>query len=77
VVNLGIASGNASLRATTQNNVTNQVDDARESTTGVSVDEEMTNLVTYQRAYEASGRVLTAVDQLLDTLINRTGLAGR
>jgi flagellar hook-associated protein 1 FlgK len=77
VVNLGIASSNASLRATTQNNVTNQVDDARESTTGVSVDEEMTNLVTYQRAYEASGRVLTAVDQLLDTLINRTGLAGR
>jgi flagellar hook-associated protein 1 FlgK len=77
VVQLGIASSNASLRATTQNNVTNQVDDARESTTGVSVDEEMTNLVTYQRAYEASGRVLTAVDQLLDTLINRTGLAGR
>jgi flagellar hook-associated protein 1 FlgK len=77
VVNLGIASSNASLRATTQNNVTTQVDDARESTSGVSVDEEMTNLVTYQRAYEASGRVLTAVDQLLDTLINRTGLAGR
>jgi flagellar hook-associated protein 1 FlgK len=77
VVNLGIATADANLRATTQNNVTTQVDDARESTSGVSIDEEMTNLVTYQRAYEASGRVLTAVDQLLDTLINRTGLAGR
>ena len=77
VVNLGIATSNASLRSTTQNSVTTQIDDARESTAGVSIDEEMTNLVTYQRAYEASGRVLTAVDQLLDTLINRTGLAGR
>jgi flagellar hook-associated protein 1 FlgK len=77
VVNLGIATSNANLRSTTQNSVTTQIDDARESTSGVSIDEEMTNLVTYQRAYEASGRVLTAVDQLLDTLINRTGLAGR
>ena len=77
VVNLGIATSNANLRSTTQNTVTTQIDDARESTSGVSIDEEMTNLVMFQRAYEASGRVLTAVDQLLDTLINRTGLAGR
>jgi flagellar hook-associated protein 1 FlgK len=44
---------------------------------GVSIDEEMVNLITYQRAYEAAARVMTAVDESLDTLINRTGLVGR
>ena len=46
-------------------------------THGVSIDEEMVNLITYQRAYEAAARVMTAVDQSLDTLINRTGVVGR
>jgi flagellar hook-associated protein 1 FlgK len=44
---------------------------------GVSIDEEMVNIVTYQRAYEAAARVMTAVDESLDTLINHTGIVGR
>lgn len=44
---------------------------------GVSIDEEMVDLVTYQRAYEAAARVMTAIDESLDTLINRTGIVGR
>lgn len=44
---------------------------------GVSIDEEMVHLITYQRAYEAAARVMTAVDESLDTLINRTGIVGR
>jgi flagellar hook-associated protein 1 len=40
-------------------------------------DEEMTNLLTYQRGYEAASRVLTTIDSMLDQLINRTGLVGR
>jgi flagellar hook-associated protein 1 FlgK len=47
------------------------------SESGVNIDEEMANLLTYQRAYEAAARVLTAIDDALDTLINRTGLVGR
>ncbi|PPK92142.1 flagellar hook-associated protein 1 FlgK [Kineococcus xinjiangensis] len=50
---------------------------ARDSVSGVSIDEEMTNLVAYQHAYNAAARVLTTIDQALDTLINRTGLVGR
>ena len=42
----------------------------------MSTDEEATNMLTYQRAYEGSARVLTAIDQMLDTLINRTGVVG-
>jgi flagellar hook-associated protein 1 FlgK len=50
-------------------------DDA--SVSSVSLDEEMSQLVSAQRAYEASARVLTAVDDMLGILIERTGLVGR
>lgn len=48
----------------------------RQSVSGVSLDEEMTNLMTFQRGYEASARVLTAMDSMLETLIEHTGLVG-
>ncbi|OJU79947.1 MAG: flagellar hook-associated protein FlgK [Solirubrobacterales bacterium 70-9] len=52
------------------------VQERRESVSGVSLDEEMTNLIRYQRGYEASARTMTALDEALDTLINRTGRVG-
>lgn len=54
-----------------------QADSARSSQSGVSLDEEMANMLTFQRGYEGAARVLTAVDSMLDTLINRTGMVGR
>jgi flagellar hook-associated protein 1 FlgK len=74
---LGVAAQASSRRNDIQTNVTEQVDSSRESTSGVNLDEEMTNLLTYQRGYEAASRVLTTVDSMLDQLINRTGLVGR
>lgn len=49
----------------------------KDSISGVSIDEEMVNLMRYQRAYEAAARLTTAIDEMLDTLINGTGLVGR
>jgi len=43
---------------------------------GVSYDEEVSNMVTFQQAFQASSRVLTTLDSMLDTLINHTGLVG-
>ncbi len=44
---------------------------------GVNIDEELIDMVRYQQAYAAAARVLTSMDEALDVLINRTGLAGR
>jgi flagellar hook-associated protein 1 FlgK len=43
----------------------------------VDMDEENVNLLTFQHAYQGAARVMTAVDEMLDVLINRTGLVGR
>ena len=54
--------------------LTAQVDASRESVSGINIDEEMVNLLAAQRGYEGASRVLTTMDSMLDTLINRTGL---
>jgi flagellar hook-associated protein 1 FlgK len=51
-----------------------QVENSRQSVQGVSIDEEMTNLLKYQHAYEAAARIITYADSALDTLINRMGV---
>ncbi|KRF37469.1 flagellar hook-associated protein FlgK [Nocardioides sp. Soil805] len=60
--------------AATQQNLTGQVDGSREQLSGVSLDEEMVTMMQAQRSYEAAARVMTTLDSVLDTLINRTGL---
>ncbi len=77
IAQLGVQTQTAQRRSDIQDVVSRQADAARDSTSGVSVDEEMTNMLTFQRGYEGAARVLTTVDQMLDTLINRTGLVGR
>jgi flagellar hook-associated protein 1 FlgK len=52
------------------------VENRRQSVQGVSMDEEMSNLVRFQRAYQASARAMSTMDEMLDVLINRTGRVG-
>ena len=63
--------------ADNQRAMSTQVDSAREQLAGVSLDEETVNMVLAQHSYEAAARVMTTVDEMLDTLINRTGMVGR
>ena len=76
-VGLGLAAQTAARRADIQSRVTTEVDSARDAGSGVNLDEEMTSMLAYQRAYEAAARLLTTIDGVLDVLINRTGLVGR
>ena len=61
---------------TTAKSLLSSINNQRQSVSGVSLDEEMTNLVSYQRAYQASARMMTTIDSALDTLINHTGTVG-
>lgn len=74
---VGVDAQTANRRFSLQSELTEQIDSQREAVSGVSVDEEMTNLIAFQQAYDASARFLTALDQLIDTLINGTGTVGR
>jgi flagellar hook-associated protein 1 FlgK len=77
IVDLGVQSAVASRNLGIQEVIVTQVDAARESVAGVNIDEEMTNMLSFQHAYSAASRMVTAIDETLDTLINRTGLVGR
>jgi flagellar hook-associated protein 1 FlgK len=66
----------AGQQAAVQQSVTDSVDALATSSSGVSIDEETANLLTYQRSYQASSRVLSTVDETLDILINHTGRVG-
>ncbi|MDC3412225.1 flagellar hook-associated protein FlgK [Aquibacillus sp. 3ASR75-11] len=59
------------------NVLTNQVDERRQSVSSVSLDEEMTNMIKFQQAYNAAARNMTAIDEMLDRIINNMGLVGR
>ncbi|MGA2453826.1 MAG: flagellar hook-associated protein FlgK [Solirubrobacteraceae bacterium] len=66
----------ANDNATNLQTTVSAINDQRESVSGVSLDEEMTNLITYQRGYQASARTLTAMSEMLETLIEHTGVVG-
>lgn len=52
------------------------VNNQRQSVSGVSIDEEMAEMVKYQHAYSASARVMTSMDEVLDRVINGMGRVG-
>jgi flagellar hook-associated protein 1 FlgK len=77
VVDLGNMTADAAARASTQEALHASAVAARQSGHGVNLDEEMVALVQHQRALEAAARAMSAIDEALDTLINRTGVVGR
>ena len=62
------------LEATTVLN--NELQDRRDEVSGVVVDEEVANVMLYNKSLSAASRLMTALDEALDVLINRTGRVG-
>ncbi|MDF2587729.1 MAG: hypothetical protein K0S41_1570 [Anaerocolumna sp.] len=59
--------------STNQESMANSIDSQRQQTAGVSSDEELTNLIKYQHAYNASSRYITTVSEMLEHIIMRLG----
>ena len=77
VVDLGVRSRSRGQRASVAETTRATAEELQLSNASVDIDEESVNMLAYQRAYEGAARVLTAIDEMLDTLINRTGVVGR
>lgn len=70
VVDIGIAAQTINRRADAQQVISDDVTSAEQAESGVSLDEEMTNMLQFQRAYEAAAKVIQVIDSTLDSLIN-------
>ncbi|WP_289140227.1 flagellar hook-associated protein FlgK [uncultured Brevibacillus sp.] len=73
---LGIDSQEALRNQKNSEIIVGTVDNQRQSVSGVSIDDEMAEMVKYQHAYSASARVMTSMDEILDKVINGMGRVG-
>ena len=74
---LGTQSQNAQNQAANQQSLVDQTRKMGDAISGVNLDEELTAMIKYQKGYNGCARMLTAMDEMLDKLINSTGIVGR
>ena len=74
---VGVRTREADDMYQNQESLVFHIENSRQSLEGVSLDEEMTNMINFQHAYEAAARVITTMDEAMDTIINGMGIVGR
>ena len=74
---LGLRSESMDLKVESQDELMVQIKNWRSSMSGVDWNEELTNMIKFQKGYGACARCLTAMDEMLDRLVNNTGQVGR
>lgn len=67
---LGVSSQEASRMVDNQDNLLQQLETRKESISGISLDEEMINMVQFQKAYVANAKMISTVQQMMDAIIN-------
>jgi len=70
VTAVAVDSSSSRLSADQQEGIRLQLNARRESAAGVSIDEEMVNLIKFQQAFNAAARIITTVEEMLNTLQN-------
>ena len=76
VLRVGTESRDVQRRDSAAEAVLQAASDRRTSISGVSLDEEMSNMIRFQRSYQAAARVMSTMDDMLETLVSRTGRVG-
>lgn len=77
VVTVGIQAEEAGRRMETAEALLEQARQRLQEVSGVSLDEEMARMVELQHAYAAAARMVSTVDEMIETLVHRTGVVGR
>jgi flagellar hook-associated protein 1 len=70
IVGLGVQATTTSTKLTAQSVTSTNVDASREGVSGVNLDEEMTNMLQFQHGYQAAAKLVTTIDDMLDSIIN-------
>ncbi len=70
ITDIGLKVQDASKGLTGHTQMLEQYEKIRDSVSSVNLDEEMTHMVKYQRAYESSAKFLSTIDQMTQTVIN-------
>jgi flagellar hook-associated protein 1 FlgK len=70
---MGADAQTAIAGTTSQTNLTQNIDNVRQSVDGINIDEETQNLVKFQNAYQATARTINVLDSMLSTIINSLG----
>ncbi len=70
ISSLGVDGQQGEVFLATQDNITRQIENRRQSISGVSINEEMTNMVKYQQIYGASAKMIATYQDILDILVN-------
>ena len=74
---LGIDAETIDVKLETQDTVMTQIKNWRDAEQGVDWNEELTNMLRFQKGFSACSRMLTTMDEMLDRLVNNTGIVGR
>ena len=74
---MGVQASQAKQMTDNSNVLRDSVLTRRESVSSVSLDEEMTDMIKFQHAYNAAARNITMIDEMLDRIINNMGVVGR
>ncbi len=67
---IGVMAQSSNSQLESQRNIMEQLKNTRESVSGVSLDEEATKMIEFQKAFEASARVIRMADEMFDTVLN-------
>jgi flagellar hook-associated protein 1 FlgK len=77
VTKLGVDTDQANRLAQVHQGVLDAATSRREGVSGVNLDEEMSDMVRFQKSYNAAARMVTTLDEMLETIVSRMGLVGR